>query len=115
MMFSFTLYPVDQIHPWGEPSNAHLHWFGLTFGTYYLQVGPDQLLRYSDECNSRCIELRPAAKRTPYVEYQIARLYEDVFEILPHILEPIPVELLERASNLVCRSWSEKYREWMEA
>lgn len=115
MMFNFTLDPIDQVAPWDDPPNLSLSWFGLTSGSYFLQAGPDQLLRYSDECQARLASAYPAAVKSPYVEYQVSRLYEDAFNILPYVLEPIPTRLVELARSQVYWEWHEVYREWMEA
>lgn len=38
---NFELKNTDDIVPWGENRN-HLHWFGLTDGTLYIQVGNEK-------------------------------------------------------------------------
>jgi len=114
-MFNFKLDPVDQITPWGEPPDLKLHWFGLTSGTYFIQADQAQLLRYSDECCARLAAGRPEPSRTPYVDYFVVRLYEDIFDILPHVLEPIPIQFTELARNTLCLQWREECRKWIEA
>lgn len=47
-LFQFELRQLDQIQPWGAPDDPNLHWFGLTDGWYWIQVGEDRLFEYSD-------------------------------------------------------------------
>lgn len=103
-MFEFELTPIELIPPWGEPPNLSLHWFGLTDGKYRIKVGDDYLLNYSDEY------LEHTGRSTSFVEYQVVRLWEDILEMLPAILEPVPEELhfLLEASAKDRNEWYEK-------
>jgi hypothetical protein len=49
MLFNFVLCPLEEITPWGNEDQYSLSWFGLTEGGYWLQVGEDQLFRYSGD------------------------------------------------------------------
>lgn len=95
MLFQFRLRPIDDIAPWGpEP---HLHWFGLTDGWYWLDTGEAELFRY-DQALVETFRHETWAAHTPsellpYVDYQVVRLWEDVLDILPEMLEPIPPRL----------------------
>ncbi len=90
-LFELDLKPLDQVKPWGEPPNQTLHWFGLTDGVYYMNVGGQQLFRYSDDALLRwAAEFPDECSESPYVDYQVIRLYEDVLEMLPNVLSPIP-------------------------
>ncbi len=102
-MFEFELTPIELIQPWGEPPNLSLHWFGLTDGKYRIRVGDDYLLNYSDEY------LGHTGRSTSFVEYQVVRLWEDILEMLPAILEPVPEELhfLLETSALARSDWYE--------
>lgn len=102
-MFEFDLTPVEQIQPWGESPNLSLHWFALTDGKYRIRVGDDYLLNYSDTF------LGNANNSTSFVEYQVVRLWEDIVEMLPAILEPVP----ERLHSLLVASATER-NEWLE-
>ena len=114
-MFHFTLDPIDEVAPWGEPPDLNLHWFGLTLGTYFIQAGEEQLLRYSDECLA-CFAAKCSAWAKPsFVDYQVARLYEDLFEIVPYILEPIPQELSELARSKRRWTWMKGCDQWLES
>ncbi len=66
MLFNFSLTPLEKIIPWGEPGEEILHWFGLTDGTYWMEVGEHKLFEYS---SSACESSAPE-----YCDYQIVRL-----------------------------------------
>jgi hypothetical protein len=102
-LFEFKLKDLRDVLPWGQEPDLNLHWFGLTDGIYFLNVGNDQLFRFSElilkhwskQCNS--IDLNQ-----PYVDYQVVRLYEDLLDILPDVLEPVPAAvntLIETSSS----------------
>ncbi|MCE4265502.1 DUF5984 family protein [Rhodococcus globerulus] len=99
MRFQFELVPVDEVEPWGE--NRNLHWFGLTEGWYCLDVGGVDLLRYSEQTTAR---RSPTDGRTvpPWAEYYVVRLWEDMLQALPYILEPVPNDLVD----FVTAGWS---------
>jgi len=92
MLFDFKLQPVDEITPWGEPPNLDLSWFALTYGFYRLNVGNERLFSYSNEI-SNLWKADYSDFSADYVEYQVVRFWEDVLEILPNVLAPIPPEL----------------------
>ena len=85
MLFNFTLVPLHEIKPWGEPPHESLHWFGLTDSQYWIEVGATRLLEYNDGARRR------GASR--FCDYQAVRLYEDVIDLARYALEPIPPDL----------------------
>ena len=88
MMFEFQLKPIEDIQPWGEFPNLHLSWFGFSDGKYRLKAGDEYLLNYSDKYTEYCVENFPDYTfDTTFVEYQVVRLWEDVLDLLPSILE----------------------------
>ena len=86
MLFNFTLLPLETIKPWGSAGKLDLHWFGLTDGHYWIEVGASKLLEYSLSAQE------PGLSR--FCEYQVARLYEDVVEMAARALEPVPADLI---------------------
>lgn len=114
MLFNFTLDPIDEIQPWGEPPDLFLKWYGLSCGTYFLQAGPHQVLRYSDAALQFLARDNPMAACQPHVDYNVARLVLDIFEQLPSILEPIPDELIQYARSEFGLAWSHRCRYWIE-
>ena len=45
--FRFELAAIESIAPWGEPSNPDLSWFALTLGDFWIDLGRDELFRYT--------------------------------------------------------------------
>jgi Family of unknown function (DUF5984) len=93
MLFDFHLSPLDEVHPWGKPPDLSLSWFGFTEGSYRLQVGSEFLLNYSDEIVDHWAEKNPDIKSGPFVDYYVVRLWEDILDLLPDALEPLPKEI----------------------
>lgn len=118
-MFEFELTPLEQIVPWGKAPDLRLHWFGLTDGKYRLAVGQDYLLNYAENAD---------ASSTTFVEYQVVRLWEDILDMLPAILEPVPHQLhhlfdesaeyrqrwVEKAEEIDPESLAEKCIFWLD-
>lgn len=96
--FHFQLRQLADIEPWrgADGSHPHLGWFGLSDGWYWIEAGSAELFRYSrplvDKWKSE-YSGEPWMEALPYVDYQVVRLWEDILEILPAALEPIPLPL----------------------
>ena len=124
MLFHFQLTPVDEIGPWTTPSRnneKHLHWFGLTDGCYWLDVGHAELFRYSPVILERWAKTHPEVSVGPYVGYQVVRLWEDVLDMLRSVLEPVPEDLARHVrpggvweSRAAWRHWRDTADDWME-
>jgi hypothetical protein len=84
-LINFTLTPLAAIEPWGQPPDLNLHWFGLSEGAYHLELGDVRLLEYREELGW-----------PRYVEYSLARLHEDLLEMVPYVLQPLPAEVVGR-------------------
>lgn len=106
MLFDFTLLPIAKIQPWGQPGNFSLHWFGLTDGHYWIEVGESKLFEYSEDAQ--------AAGVGRYCEYQVVRLHEDLLEMLPHIIEPVPDALTQYLSGNTAIEWRAAFAAWCD-
>ena len=101
----------------GHNPNLYLHWFGLTEGFYRLQVGSSYLFNASDEY----VDYRARNFSDAYcgssVDYYVVRLWEDLLEMLPDVLEPIPTELhpFLETDYAVWSSWYDKTVDWMDS
>lgn len=93
LRFNFELDETDDILPWGEGDDKKLHWFGLTSGRYWISTPLGEALRYTDE------RIREWGLQSPYVDYQIARIFEDLQCVLPSALEPVPGEIADLISD----------------
>src|SRR5438105_15938246 len=85
-LFDFTLRELDQIQPWGAPEDPNLHWFGLSDGTYWMNVGQSKLFEYTAAAQAHAVP--------QFCDYQVVRLYEDLLEVVPYVLEPVPPQLM---------------------
>ncbi|MFE9580258.1 DUF5984 family protein [Nocardia sp. NPDC006044] len=94
--FRFGLSPLDRVGPWGDQYRT-LHWFALTEGWYSIDLGDHELLRFSERTTDllRTQAGRQALPHDCYVEYYVARLWEDVLTLLPGVLEPVPGDLID--------------------
>lgn len=110
-MFNFRLTPLEHVHAWGGDNRRHLDWFALTDGCYWLRVGEHELFRATPqifdlaEIESNC---------GFYVDYFVSRLWEDVQEILPAVLNPVPQPLCAKLSASALMAWYEKIGSWYE-
>jgi hypothetical protein len=86
-LFTFRLKPLDEVAPWGE--RPTLHWFGLTDGTYGMKLGGVDVFRYDHEA----ARARGFSADGHLVDYQVARFWEDVLDIVPAALTPVPEDL----------------------
>jgi hypothetical protein len=66
-------------------SGELMHWFGLTDGRYWIDTGEQEIFRTTD------------GER---VDYYVVRLWEDLLEILPDVLEPLPPSILARLRDM---------------
>lgn len=103
--FQFKLRPVEQVQPWGGPTDPNLHWFGLTDGEYWIQAGDHRLFEYSDAAQTRFGVSR-------FCDYQVVRLLEDVLDLAPYALEPIPEELRRYIALDESSGWDHFWPKW---
>ena len=100
----FRLRPTDEIGPWQGSDGPNLHWFGLTWGDYWITTPLGEALRYTEE------QQRIWGFTSPYVDYNVARLFEDVQCMLPFALEPVPMDIAELTTD---RAWYNHSFQWM--
>ncbi|MES2206797.1 MAG: DUF5984 family protein [Pseudomonadota bacterium] len=106
MLINFTLVPVQEVLPWGTSDNLSLSWFGLTDGQYWLEAGSSVLFEYSAMARSLGCK--------QYCDYQVVRLYEDLIDMLPYVLEPVPASLVPYISGESAISWQKTFEQWCE-
>jgi len=91
-LFHFQLWPIEQIAPWNQEGRKVLHWFALTDGSYGIDCGGTELLR----TNQHIINATPHYNwRTPFFDYQVSRFYEDLLELLPAAIDPLPSDITD--------------------
>lgn len=100
MRLQFRLRHVTNIAPWGSADRPVLHWFALTDGWYWIEAGEAELFRYSRAEVDTAVQEGPDALRArefvemPYADYYVVRLWEDLLEMLPDVLEPVSARLI---------------------
>ena len=116
MLFDFSLCLLDDVQPWGEPPNLSLSWFGFTIGFYRLKLGSIYLLNYSEQFINHWDHKFLDAYNGSLVDYQVVRLWEDVLDLLPYTLEPVPTELHKflTMDYATWSSWYDKAVDWRE-
>lgn len=103
--FRFEMDEISAVEPWGEPSQRNLHWFGLTSGRYWMETPVGEPLRFTAEIQETwgapCL----------HVDYYVARLFEDLEEVLPAVLEPVPPDIAQVVTD---REWAARAARWVE-
>lgn len=96
--FQFTLEPVDAITPWLRDGAPELSWFALTDGRFWIDLGEDELFRYTPEILERWGET------DPHPSYQGAAFARDLLESLPfaRAAVPAPGRASTRAEESAC-------------
>ena len=116
MLFQFNLRPLEEVQPWGDDKPT-LHWFGLTDGWCWWDVGTQQLFRFSQAWIDRwAAEYPQLGMELPYVDYQVVRPWEDLLQCLPDVLDSLPNDLADRVQDK--EKWQnllDKAQVWMEA
>lgn len=107
LRFRFVLRPVRDVRPWGEDV-PRLGWFILTDGWYWIELGGHELLRYAERSpgprsssTAGRAEPRKPAGLDDYVDYHVVRLWEDLVELMPRVLEPVPPDLLDFVAGAI--------------
>jgi hypothetical protein len=114
--FNFLLTPLDEVPAWGE-DQPRLSWFGLTDGWFWITVGDQELFRYTQASNEYWRTQYPASRpaKLPYEYYMVARYWEDLLEILPAILDPLPEDLAVIAADAEgWQRWQDKAQAWQK-
>jgi hypothetical protein len=99
--FRFELRPLAEVAAWGR-DKPNLHWFGLTDGWYWIEIGNVCLLKFA------------ADYEIPYVDYYVVRLWEDLLQLLPAALEEVPADLVGFLES-DDRDWNEAESEAVDA
>lgn len=125
VLFHFELRLLRDVMAWGpaSPNDArredwerrpHVNWYGLMDGWYWIDAGGAELLRYSQAELDTVARLYPGelwvARNVgvPYVDYQVAQFWQDVIDIVPDVLEPIPTWLARTLEPT--GAWTEWHR-----
>jgi hypothetical protein len=95
LRIEFDLTPLAQVVAWGKPGNQSLHWFGLTDGRYDVVIGEHRLFSEHDRMDG--------------IDYQVVRLWEDLIDLLPEILDEVPDALATRLADVdAWMAWNDR-------
>ncbi len=73
-----------------------LHWFALTDAYYWFDFDGLNFPKYSDEI---MVEWGQSAD-WPYIDYQFARIFWDIYDLLPYIENPVPDDIFETINSI---------------
>lgn len=105
LKINFQLKELDKVMAFGEEPYLSLHWFGLTDGLLWIDVGTKTIYEYSEEGKTYF------GSSLKYNDYQIARFLEDFSEIFSYVGESIPKELYDILDEFDFRTtkWKESH------
>lgn len=92
-LFEFELTRVEDISPWGELGKQRLSWFALTDGRFRIEVGEQELFRYTDEIMLHW----GMSKRN--AEYEMIAFAQDMLGCVAAAITPLPPRIERLASN----------------
>lgn len=92
----FQLKYIENTAEFGDV-NRHQYWFGLTDGWYWISLQDIDLFRYATQSQEMHHDID---ETLPFFSYYVARLWEDIIDILPRIMEPIPEDLWRRVATI---------------
>lgn len=110
-LFNYRLRDLHDVKPWSDSNIGNcLSWYGLSDGWYWLRCGEDELFRATPEILARWnVPSEPC-----YCDYYVARLWEDVLQMLPEILNPVPLDLAKYISGFSGEDeWESKCAVWI--
>jgi len=116
MFFHFQLHPIAEILPWGGKGQTPvLHWFGLSDGRYWMQIGEAEVFRLNEMILAADHPDRAPHPLNHYVNYYVVRLWEDILEIVPDVVDPLPPAILERMQSIdTWLQWCQKVEHWQD-
>lgn len=107
-LINFKLKHPDSIAPWGDAPDTGMDWLGLTEGEYWLDLNKALLYEYTNE-------VLTGEEDTPYVEYPLARLTEDLSALFESIATPVPDAFYSIAkSNHYLYRFYGAVQQWLE-
>ena len=97
MRIECELRPLEDVVPWtdADGGNPHLSWYTFSDGFYRIKVGPDYLLNYSDQVAACGNQRTKDPTYSSFIDYEVAAFWEDILDMLPDVLRPVPDQLAE--------------------
>ncbi len=104
----FDIDEVEKVPPWGKAGEYKLHWYGLTFGRFWIETAAGPSLEYTSRIQHSW------SLRCKNPDYFVARLFEDLLSILPLVLEQVPADIAAKIANPAWRINAERWRDAVE-
>lgn len=103
---NFELKDIDQVLLWGTYPHQNIHWFGLTDGLLWIDVGKETIYEYAETWGDRLGLPR-------YNDYQLSRFLEDFSRLFRCVGESIPRELYGQIDHFKAQTeqWRDLYEE----
>lgn len=97
-------------------TNPSLSWFGLTDGWFWIEAGEQELFRYTAEVQHYGQHYPGTALPVlPHEDYQVARYWEDLLEMITAILDPVPDDIAARiADRDAWQAWENAITVWRD-
>ncbi|WP_221091073.1 DUF5984 family protein [Deinococcus aquaedulcis] len=116
-LFGFRLQPLPAlIQAWeagGFDPQVYLRgWYWLSYGWFWLTT-PDGDVPTTHPALNAAFGLPPDPE--PHLDYQVARLWLDLDEILPRVLEPLPPALASVLASGSWAGWKAQVSAWQHA
>ena len=102
---NFNLKKLDEVLLWGEKPHRSIHWFGLTDGLLWIDVGEQTIYEYSEDAQKYFGECHP------YNDYQLSRFLEDFSNLFRYIGESVPLDLYNAVKDF---TFKDKVDAWVE-
>lgn len=103
LKINFRLQELEKVMPFGSEPHLSLHWFGLTDGLLWIDVGTQTIYEYS-EAAQQYFDNSPK-----YNDYQISRFLEDFSYTFRYVGESVPKEFYDSIEE-----FDEKMDKWQE-
>src|SRR5688572_24246685 len=110
-LFNFRLRDMRDVQPWTDSDGSNfLSWYGLSDGWYWLRCGEHELFRATPEIMAHW----KMASDACYCDYQVAKLWGDILQMLPEILDPVPADLTKYIAEFSGEAeWESKCDLWV--
>ncbi|WP_334075873.1 MULTISPECIES: DUF5984 family protein [Paenibacillus] len=110
-MIQYQLKNWKDIVPWRDGNNPMLHWFALTDSHYWFNFKGVEFPKYSDEI----IKEWEPEDDSKFVDYQFARIFWDICEVIRHVEIPVPNELFQKINSLgKLKEYIQSLKAWIE-
>lgn len=105
LKINFQLQELDKIAPFGKAPALSLHWFGLTDGLLWIDVGQQTIYEYTPEAQNYF------GRNIRYNDYQLSRFLEDFFYTFGYISESVPFRFYNSIEDFYTRAiqWKESH------